>query len=209
MRKRSKILAIALLTIATACCCALSSIFAFANTVPNSNLTTWGDAEAGDSQGLTAVTTEKFEGEKSFEFSGTKKIRIKISSDGTLYQVSLKVKAAVQGTTFSLKAIGTHKDVDDNYAYTNHGGTTVTLTEEWSDYTFTLAYRYNADEQIVYYSNDGINERYCFTFRIYDTPDEGEYRLCLMFEEKIDLEVLKQIAESYEWGGYIENENDS
>ena len=76
MRKRSKILAIALLTIATACCCALSSIFAFANTVPNSNLTTWGDAEAGDSQGLTAVTTEKFEGEKSFEFSGTKKIRI-------------------------------------------------------------------------------------------------------------------------------------
>lgn len=57
--------------------------------------------------------------------------------------------------------------------------------------------------------NDGINERYCFTFRIYDTPDEGEYRLCLMFEEKIDLEVLKQIAESYEWGGYIENENDS
>jgi len=158
MRKRSKILAIALLTIATACCCALSSIFAFANTVPNSNLTTWGDAEAGDSEGLTAVTTEKFEGEKSFEFSGTKKIRIKISSDGTLYQVSLKVKAAAQDTTFSLKAIGTHKDVEGNYAYTNHGGTSVTLTDAWTDYTFTLAYRYNADEKIIYYSNDGKNE---------------------------------------------------
>ena len=44
--------------------------------VPGSNITSWGDAESGDAQGLTAVTTEKYEGEKSFKMPGRKQIRI-------------------------------------------------------------------------------------------------------------------------------------
>lgn len=160
MKKRNKLLAIAVLTLFAVCFSAMASIFALANTDASGNIATWGDAESGNYKTLTAVTTEKYEGEKSFEIaSSTGNIRTTSPAvDGTFYTLSLKVKAAAASTTFKVTAIGTHTKTESGYAYTYTYGPEATLATEWTDYSITFGYRYVADETAVYYTEDGKTE---------------------------------------------------
>ncbi|MBQ9480978.1 MAG: hypothetical protein IJU84_02295, partial [Clostridia bacterium] len=160
MKKRNKFFAIAVLAILSVCFSALCAVFASADSAGSGvNITSWGDAESGDFGALTAVTTEKFGGEHSFEIPSEKQVRITSpSTDGMLYKGTLKVKAAEAGTTFKLIATATSQTTAGGWDYSYLFWDDATLGTEWADYSFDLCYRYDGEEKALYYSKDGRTE---------------------------------------------------
>lgn len=52
--------------------------------------------------------------------------------------------------------------------------------------------------------NDGINKLNCIFFKIYNYRGfEGNFELCLLFNENIEYKTIMQIAEAYYWFGTI------
>ena len=148
MKKGSKLLAIAFLFVLMVCFTVMGAMVAVADT-QGSNLTPWGDAEGGEAP-LTAVSTEKFGGEKSFEISAQTQIRIQSPAvDGSLYKGTLKVKGAAADTEFQLVDTATSQMVNGSWDYAYLGWEKVVVGTEWTEYTFNLCFRYDEAEKAL------------------------------------------------------------
>ena len=55
----------------------------------------------------------------------------------------------------------------------------------------------------IYQYSDDAHENYCLRMMIYDTPNNINYSLAIIFLIEIEYEDVDKMAESYRWGGRI------
>ena len=73
--------------------------------------------------------------------------------------------------------------------------------EKEENYTFI---RGTSSASYIYQYSDDIHENYCLRMTIYDNSDDIYYSLAIIFLIEIEYEDVNKMAESYRWGGWIE-----